>query len=100
MPMAKNHSCIHSSATISNRKSRNIVLPCISTGNPVNRLKLTGQGDPATIIDPDTGEIMKAYIFVGVMTYSQYTYVEAFLDMKQKSWINAHVHMYEYFGGE
>ena len=31
----------------------------------------------------------KAYIFVGVMTYSQYAYVEAFLDMKQKSWINA-----------
>ena len=30
------------------------------------------------------------------MTYSQYAYVEAFLDMKQKSWINAHVHMYEY----
>lgn len=34
------------------------------------------------IIDPDTGEIIKAYIFVGVMTYSQYAYVEAFLDMK------------------
>lgn len=33
------------------------------------------------------------------MTYSQYAYVEAFLDMKQKSWIAAHVHMYEYFGG-
>ena len=33
------------------------------------------------------------------MTYSQYAYVEAFLDMKQNSWINAHVHMYEYFGG-
>ena len=33
------------------------------------------------------------------MTYSQYAYVEAFLDMKQKSWISAHVHMYEYFGG-
>ena len=46
-------------------------------------------------IDPDTGEIIKAYIFVGVMTYSQYAYVEAFLDMKQRSWINAHVHMYD-----
>ena len=34
-------------------------------------------GDPATIIAPDTGEIIKAYIFVGVMTYSQYAYVEA-----------------------
>lgn len=55
-------------------------------------------GEPATIIDPDTGEILKAYIFVGVMSYSQYAYVEAFPDMKQKSWINAHAHTYEYFG--
>lgn len=56
-------------------------------------------GNPAAIIDPDTGEILKAYIFVGVMTYSKYAYVEVFLDMKQKSWITAHVHMYEFFGG-
>lgn len=62
----------------------------------MNRSRLTGlAGDPAIIIDPDTGEIIKAYIFVGVMTYSQYAYVEAFLEMKQKSWITAHVHMYE-----
>lgn len=33
------------------------------------------------------------------MAYSQYTYVEAFLDMKQKSWFKAHVHMSEFFGG-
>lgn len=33
------------------------------------------------------------------MTYSQYAYVEAFLDMKQKTWINTHVPMYELFGG-
>src|SRR5699024_10905734 len=49
--------------------------------------------------DPDTGEILDAHIFVGVMTYSQYPYVEAFMDEKQHSWIAAHVHMYEYFGG-
>lgn len=42
-------------------------------------------------------EIINAYLFVGVMTYSQYPYVEAF-DEKQPSWIAAHVHMYEYFG--
>ncbi len=65
---------------------------------PSEQVEVDWAGDPATIIDPDTGEIIKAYIFVGVMTYSQYAYVEAFLDMKQKSWINAHVHMYEYFG--
>lgn len=56
-------------------------------------------GDSVTIIDPDTDELLKAYIFVGVMTYSQYAYGEAFLDMKQKSWIAAHVHMHEFFCG-
>ena len=66
---------------------------------PGEQVEVDWAGDPATIIDPDTGKIIKAYIFVGVMTYSQYAYVEAFLDMKQKSWINAHVHMYEFFGG-
>ena len=66
---------------------------------PGEKVEVDWAGDPATIIDQDTGEIIKAYIFVGVMTYSQYAYVEACLDMKQKSWINAHVHMYEYFGG-
>ena len=66
---------------------------------PGEQVEVDWAGDPATIIDPDTGEILKAYIFVGVMTYSQYAFVEAFLDMKQKSWITAHVHMYEFFGG-
>lgn len=66
---------------------------------PGEQVEVDWAGDTAAIIDPDTGEIIKAYIFVGVMTYSQYAYVEAFLDTKQKSWINAHVHMYEFFGG-
>lgn len=58
VPMAKSHSCIHSSATTSNRTSRNIVLPCISTGNPVNRLKLTGQ-----VILQQSLKIRKAWIY-------------------------------------
>ena len=66
---------------------------------PGEQIEVDWAGDPAHIIDPDTGEILDAYIFVGVMTYSQYPYVEAFMDEKQPSWIAAHVHMYEYFGG-
>lgn len=66
---------------------------------PAEQVEVDWAGDPAHIIDPDTGEILNAYIFVGVMTYSQYPYVEAFMDEKQASWIAAHVHMYEYFGG-
>jgi hypothetical protein len=66
---------------------------------PGEQVEVDWAGDPAHIIDPDTGELTKAHIFVGVMTYSQYTYVEAFINEKQKAWITAHVHMYEYFGG-
>jgi len=66
---------------------------------PGEQVEVDWAGDPAKIIDPDTGEVIDAYIFVGVMTYSQYAYVEAFINEKQRAWITAHVHMYNYFGG-
>ena len=66
---------------------------------PGEQVEVDWAGDTAYVTDPDTGEIIKAYIFVGAMTYSQYAYVEAFPDMKERSWITAHVHMYEFFGG-
>ena len=46
------------------------------------QIEVDWAGDPAKIIDPDTGEITEAWIFVGVMTYSQYAFVEAFIDRK------------------
>lgn len=42
---------------------------------PAEQVEVDWAGDPAHIIDPDTGEILDAHIFVGVMTYSQYPYV-------------------------
>jgi len=47
----------------------------------------------------ETGEIFPAYIFVAVLSYSKYAYVEAFIDQKQENWIAAHVNMYRFFGG-
>lgn len=66
---------------------------------PGEQIEVDWAGDPAQIIDPETGVITEAWIFVGVMTYSQYTYVEAFVNEQQKAWITAHVHMLEFFGG-
>ena len=66
---------------------------------PGEQVEVDWAGDPAHIIDPDTGEITLAWLFVGVMTYSQYTFVEAFINEQQKAWITAHVHMFEFFGG-
>lgn len=66
---------------------------------PGEQIEVDWAGDPAQIIDPDTGEIIKAWLFVGVLSYSKYPYVEAFINEKQRAWILAHVHMFEYFGG-
>ena len=65
---------------------------------PGEQVEVDWAGDPAYLIDPDTGETTKVSIFVGVMSYSQYVYAEACINEKQASWIAAHVHMYEYFG--
>ena len=66
---------------------------------PGEQVEVDWAGDPAYITDPDTGEATKAFVFVGVLSYSQYPYVEAFLNEQQAAWITAHIHMYEYFGG-
>ena len=66
---------------------------------PGQQIEVDWAGDPAYIVDPDTGEVTPCYIFVGVLTYSQYAYVEAFLNEKTQNWIKAHIHMFEFFGG-
>ncbi len=66
---------------------------------PGEQVEVDWAGDPAHIIDPDTSEITDAYLFAGVISYSQYAYVEASINERQKAWITGNVHMYEYFGG-
>ena len=66
---------------------------------PGEETEVDWAGDPAHVIDPDTGELIAARVFVGVLSYSQYAYVEAFPDEATSSWIKAHVHMFSYFGG-
>jgi len=66
---------------------------------PGEQIEVDWAGDPAYIIDSETGELRKAFVFVGVLNYSRYAYAEAFLDEKQKSWNDAHIHMFEFFGG-
>ena len=66
---------------------------------PGQQIEVDWAGDTAAVIDRDTGEITKVYVFVAAMSYSTYAYAEAFPDMKQASWIKANVHMLEYIGG-
>ena len=66
---------------------------------PGETVQVDWAGQTAGIVDTDTGELLEAYLFVAVLPYSGYAYTEAFLDMKQESWIAAHVNAYRFFGG-
>lgn len=56
-------------------------------------------GSTMAIIDRATGEIIKVYLFVATLPYSQYSYVKPCLDMKQNTWLKCNVNMFEFFGG-
>lgn len=45
------------------------------------------------------GKVHKAYLFIGILTYSQYCYVQACSDMKSESWLDCHIKMLEFFNG-
>lgn len=56
-------------------------------------------GQTASIVDPKTGEITEAQIFVATLGASNYTFAEASLSQDLPSWIKSHVHAFEFFGG-
>jgi transposase len=66
---------------------------------PGDQTEVDWAGLTAAIVDRDTDEIVPANIFVAVLSYSQYAYVEAFLRQDMKCWITAHVNAFRFFTG-
>jgi transposase len=56
-------------------------------------------GKKVPIVDPMTGEIREAEIFVAVLGASNLTYAEATWTQSLPDWIGAHVRMFRFFGG-
>lgn len=56
-------------------------------------------GQTMPVVDPATGEVRAAQIFVAALGASHYLYVEATWTQSLPDWIAAHVRMYEDFGG-
>ena len=56
-------------------------------------------GDGVPIVDPQTGEIRPAQIFVAVLGASGYTFAEATMSQKLPDWIGSHVRTFNFFEG-
>lgn len=63
------------------------------------RLFVDYAGHTVPVIDPLTGEIRHAQIFVAVLGASNYTYAEAAYSQDLPSWIGAHIRAFEYLQG-
>lgn len=66
---------------------------------PADKLMVDWAGTKFSYYDADAAKEQLCYLFVATLPFSMYCYAEAFINMKQEAWINAHVHMYSYFGG-
>jgi transposase len=56
-------------------------------------------GPTMPVVNPDTGEMRYAQIFVAVLGASNYTFACASWTQKQADWLNAHVKAFEFLGG-
>lgn len=56
-------------------------------------------GQSIEVIDPSSGEITAAQIFVAVLGASNYTYAEATRSQSLPDWIASHVRAFAFFGG-
>ena len=56
-------------------------------------------GQTLPMIDPKTGEITQAQVFIAALGASNYTFAEASVGQDLHSWIKSHIHAFEFFGG-
>jgi len=56
-------------------------------------------GQTVEVVDPKTGEVREAEIFVAVLGASNFTYAEASWSQDLRNWIGSHVRTFEALGG-
>ena len=66
---------------------------------PGQAVEVDWSGPTMHLAVPVTGERTRVYLFVATLPYSQYSYVEGTLDMRENTWLTCHVYAFEFFGG-
>ena len=66
---------------------------------PGEKMFVDWAGQTIPICNSIDATVAPAFLFVAVLGASNKTYAEAFLNQKLGSWIAAHCHAYEFFGG-
>lgn len=67
--------------------------------HPGEQVFIDFAGKPVYYFDPDTGQKKKAFIFVGVLGCSQYTFAWACPALTTEDWVEGCNQMFRFFGG-
>jgi transposase len=51
------------------------------------------------MIDPETGELRRTWVFVMTLSWSRHQYAEFVFDQKVESWLRLHRNAFDFFGG-
>jgi transposase len=74
--------------------------PAMRLAHPAGeKVFLDYAGQTVPLIDPQTGEVRAAQIFVAVLGASNYTYAEAQWSQELPHWIAGHVRLFAFLGG-
>ncbi|MFQ7290365.1 MAG: hypothetical protein ACLRPV_16530 [Lacrimispora saccharolytica] len=66
---------------------------------PGDKLMVDWAGTALPLYDKVLGTAARFICFVATLPFSMYCYAQACRTMKEEDWINAHIAMYEFFGG-
>ena len=67
--------------------------------NPGDSVEVDYSGDGQQVLNPSTGELRKAELFVGASSYSGRFFAEFTPSQRLEDFISSHSHMFFYFGG-
>ncbi len=56
-------------------------------------------GFAGLLVDPETGELRRAWAFVMTLSWSRHMYVEFVFDQKLETWLRLHRNAFAFFGG-
>jgi len=56
-------------------------------------------GDTLPYVDPETGEVREAHLFLAVLGFSNYTFARAYESERTESFLDAHARAFEHLGG-
>jgi len=62
-------------------------------------IEVDWSGRTMRLTDPVTGQQTRVFLFVAALPFLRFAFVEPTLDMKQDTWLRAHVAMFDWFGG-